>query len=165
MKYLSIRNLLLAAGLGALAACGGGSGSGSSGVQSLGTSTGAAMVTLTDAPGDFLMYKVVVSSITLTRDDGTVVETVPTPTPVDFSQLVNLSEVISAAQVPQGRYVSAQLTLDYLNATNPAVITVDNGASGVTVPTSNIQDSTGAALTAPLTISLTLPAGTPLVVT
>jgi hypothetical protein len=37
-------------------------------------------------------------------------------TKVDFSQLVDLTEVISAGQIPAAEYVSATLTLDYTGA-------------------------------------------------
>ena len=128
------------------------------------SSTGTAMATLTDAPGDFLTYLVQVVSLKLTRADGTVVETVPNSTQIDFTQLVNLSEIISAQQVPSGTYVSAALTLDYSGAS----IIVDNGNGGVTVPASNIiNGSTNAALVAPasqLTVTLQLPSGAPLVI-
>ncbi|HEY2675552.1 MAG TPA: DUF4382 domain-containing protein [Steroidobacteraceae bacterium] len=132
---------------------------------------GAAMVTVTDDPGDFLSYIVNVTSLQLTRSDGTVVETVSTATQVDFAQLVNLSEVISAQQVPAGKYVSASITLDYGTGTTAdpnAIIVVDNGAGGVTVPAANITNGSGAALVAPnnqVTLTLQLPSGKPLVIT
>jgi hypothetical protein len=159
-------------GVLSLAGCSGGAGS--SGSQSFtssgagtGTSatTGGALVTLTDAPGDFLSYLVTVVSLKLTRADGTVVETVPTKTQVDFAQLLNLSEVISAAQIPIGNYVAAALTLDYAGAS----LVVDNGAGGLTVAASNIiNGATNAPLVAPnsqITVSLQLPANGPLVIT
>lgn len=156
------------AGMFVLSACGGSSmGGGSSsnnGVNSTMNSTmGTAMVTLTDMPGDFLSYVVTVNSLQLTRADGTVVETVTTSTPVDFAKLVNLSEIISASQIPPGSYVSATLTLDY----SAASIVVDNGAtSGISVPAANIYNGTGAALlSSPVTMTLTLPTAKPLVIT
>jgi hypothetical protein len=121
---------LVAAGL--LTACSGGSSSmngGNGSATAADTSTGMAMVSLTDAAGDFTSYIVNVDSLQLTRADGTVVETVPVTTQVDFTQLVNLSEIISAAQVPAGRYVKATLTLDY----NGATIVVNNGTSEVPI--------------------------------
>jgi hypothetical protein len=96
--------------------------------------TGTAMLSLTDAAGDFSSYIVNVDSLQLTRSDGTVVETVPVTTQVDFTQLVNLSEIISAAQVPAGRYVSAVLTLDY----NGATIVVNNGTTDVPIAANQI---------------------------
>ncbi|HLN48901.1 MAG TPA: hypothetical protein VK251_05285, partial [Steroidobacteraceae bacterium] len=67
----------------------------SSAMASNGTSTGqscsncgTAVLSLTDAPGDFLSYIVNVASLQLTRSDGTVVQTVPATTQVDFAQLV-----------------------------------------------------------------------------
>ena len=127
--------------------------------------TGTAVVTVTDMPGDFLSYMVNIVSLKLTRSDGTTVETVPATTTVDFAQLVSLSEVLSAQQVPQGSYTGVALTLDY----SAANIVIDNGAGGITVPAANIiNGATNNPLVAPnnqLTVTLQLPAGTPLVIT
>lgn len=126
---------------------------------------GTAMVTLTDMPGDFLSYMVNVVSLKLTRADGTTVETVPATTTVDFAQLVDLSEVISARQVPAGDYTGVALTLDYGSAT----IVIDNGAGGITVPAANIVDgATAKPLVSPnnqMTVTLQLPSGSPLAIT
>ena len=157
-----------------LAACGGSGGSSSlgssaganSGNSQTGSSqtgssqTGAAMITLTDDPGDFLSYVVTVDSLQLTRSDGTVVETVPNTTQVDFAQLVDLAEIVSAEQIPDGEYTTVTLTLDYTSAN----IVVDNGtASGLAV--TNILNSAGGALASPVQMTLQLPPGDPLVIT
>ncbi len=168
MKLTRLHNAALALALGALVACG--SGTGGVGTNASGgtvtAQTGAAMVTLTDAPGDFLSYLVNVTSVQLKRADGTVVETLPATTQVDFAQLVNLSEVLSAKQVPAGTYTSVSLTLDYATAS----IVVDNspGAS-ITVPAANILNggNSNSPLTSPnsqVTLTLQLPVGKPLVV-
>jgi len=145
-------------------ACGGGGGSMSMNPPPPG-STGTAMVTLTDMPGDFLSYMVNVVSLKLTRSDGTTVETVPVTTTVDFAKLVNLSEVISAEQVPEGSYSGVSLTLDF----NAATIVIDNGAGGITVPAANIiNGATSSPLVSPnsqVTLTLQLPSGSPLVIT
>jgi uncharacterized protein DUF4382 len=147
-----------------LSSCGGGGGSMMSMTPPMSNANGTAMVTVTDMPGDFLSYMVSVVSLKLTRADGTVVETVPVATRIDFAQLVDLSEVLSAQQVPAGMYTGVALTLDY----SGAVIVVDNGAGGLTVPAANIINaSTSAALVAPnsqMTLTLQLPSGTPLVI-
>src|SRR5580658_757969 len=150
---LRMRRMLVLIGVWALAACGG-SGAGMSSMNSPGTSQsapqactncGTAMVSLTDAPGDFISYMVNVVSLQLTRSDGTVVETLPVTTKVDFAQLVNLSEIISADQIPEGSYVSAAMTLDFSTAT----IVVDNGTAGVTIAPANvINGATSLPLTA-----------------
>ncbi len=80
------------------------------------SSCGNALLTLTDAAGDFASYAVDVASLKLTKADGTSVETLPTKTRVDFTQLVNVTEFIASAAIPQGDYVSATMTLDYANA-------------------------------------------------
>ena len=103
-----------------LAACGGGGGSStgaSTGPQGCSSATcGNAVLTLTDAPGDFASYTVGVTSIQLTKADGTVVETLPAATTVDFTQLVDVTELVGSTAIPQGEYVAATMTLDYSNA-------------------------------------------------
>jgi hypothetical protein len=167
-RRLSMRVLAIA-GIGAsvlLNACGGGGGSSmGSGMAPPATTSGTAMVTLTDMPGDITTYMVNVVSLKLTRADGTTVETVAVPTTVDFAQLVNLSEVVSAAQVPAGSYTAVTLTIDYANAN----IVIDNGAGGITVAAANIiNGATNAPLVAPnsqMPLTLQLPAGRPLLIT
>lgn len=173
---LQIRLGLAAMVLATLAACGGGgsgaaptagacAGSGCGGTATApAPDTGAAMVTLTDAPGSFLSYVVKVVSVQFKRADGTAVETLPAATPVDFAKLVDLSEVLSLQQIPAGTYVSASVTLDFAGAS----LVVDNGAAGLTVQAGNILNGvTGNPLLAPnsqVTLNLTLPSGAPLVI-
>lgn len=144
----------------ALTACGGGSGSANVASNSCGaTSCGAAVVTITDAPGDFLSYTVNIVSLKLKRDDGTVVETLPATTAVDFAKLVDLTEIISARQIPPGKYVAGTVTLDYAGAT----IVADDGtsASGVAV---KAVDSAGVAL-GTVEMQVQLDSSKPLVIT
>src|SRR5438046_10450562 len=131
------------AGAAGVSGCGGGAGSP---LSSMAPASGVAMVTLTDAPGDFLSYRLAVVSLKLTRADGTAVETLPAPSKVEFAQLANLSEVISARQVSTGTYTGVSMTLDYSGAT----IVVDDGAGGLTVPAAHIMNgATDGALVAP----------------
>lgn len=101
----------------ALAACGGGGGSdGAAPAVSQAcneTTCGTLLVSLTDADGDFLSYSVDVVSLTLTKADGTVVETLPVRQRVDFAGLVDLTELVTAATIPNGAYVDASIRLDY----------------------------------------------------
>jgi hypothetical protein len=135
---------VIGAGL-TLAACGGGGGGGGGTAAVADASTGMAMISITDADGDFTSYSVDVQALSLKRDDGTVIELLPRKQTVDFAQLVNVSELLTVAAVPKGRYVSASITLDYtkaqvavevagksttatvVNATNlnPGVVTLD----------------------------------------
>jgi len=101
--------------------------------------SGVVEVGLSDAAGDFLSYTVDVTSVSLTKDDGTVVETLPQRTRVDLAQLTDLSEFVTSASVPSGTYVSATLNLDFAQAD----IEVDNGA-GAAVPAASIRDAQGA---------------------
>lgn len=161
---------LCALGALTLAGCGSGSSpapSASSGIPNVSTSQqacstcGTAVVSLTDQPGDFVSYIVNVDSLTLTRSDGTVVQTVPVTTQVDFAQLENLSEIVSADRIPPGQYVSATLTLDYTGAT----IVVDTSSGPVTVPAADILNgTTGQPLTGQVTLKLSLSSGEQLVV-
>jgi len=81
-----------------------------------GSPCGLAMITITDADGDFLAYSVDVVSLTLTRANGQVVQTLPVTSRIDFTELVGVSEFVTAATVPQGAYVAGTLRLDYTNA-------------------------------------------------
>ena len=175
-----LQNIFYICVAASLAACGsGGSGGymGNAGVagansssgasaQSCGSGCGGAMISLSDAAGDFDSYIVNIVSLQLTRSDGTVVQTLPVTTQVNFSQLLNLSEIVSTAQIPAGRYVSASVTLDFSSAT----IVVDNGTSGVTIAAGNIIDgATSSPLAAPnptqMTLTLSLAADNQLIVT
>jgi len=105
---------------------------------------GVVGIGLTDAAGDFLTYTVDVTSLTLTKADGTVVQTLPQRTRVDFAQFVDLTEFMTAATIPSGTYVSATLNLDYASAD----IQVDDGnGAPVAVPLANIHDSQGVQVT------------------
>ncbi len=147
--------------LALLAGCGGGGmGSSTSTPASCGASScAAAMMTMTDAQGDFTSYVVKLTSLKLQTAAGAAVETLPVSSTVDFTQLVNLTEIISARQIPAAEYVSATLTLDYSNAN----ITADDGM-GNAVPLSPV-DSTGAAITGAVTVSVQLDNRNHLVIT
>ena len=151
----------------ALAGCGSGSNpmsasnSLASSAQSACSGCGTAVVSITDAPGDFVSYIVKIDSLTLTRSDGTTVQTVPAATQVDFTQLVNLSEIVAAHQLPPGDYTSAQLTLDYSNAD----IVVSTQSGNFPVPAGDLIDgATGQPISAPITVTLSF-ANNPLVIT
>jgi hypothetical protein len=131
---LHILSALAILGAGLLSACGGGGGGSSMSSTSSSTTQscsgcGGALVTLTDAPGDFVSYIVTVDSLQLTNANGTTVQILPNTTQVDFAQLVDLSEIVSAAEIPAGKYVSASMTVDYAGAT----IVVDNGTASVPI--------------------------------
>jgi hypothetical protein len=148
-RILSNRPRWLAAATLALglAACGGGGGmSGGSGPGPQGCSSstcGNALLTLTDAAGDFASYTVDVASLQLTKADGTVVETLPVKTRVDFTQLVDVTEFVAAAAIPQGEYVSATMTLDYSNA---AIFVYTDANDSQSVQVAQVLDSTGKTL-------------------
>ncbi len=134
-----------------LAACGGGSSGGASmGPQGCSSATcGNAVLTLTDAPGDFASYKVGVTSIQLTKADGTVVETLPAATMVDFTQLVDVTELVGATAIPQGEYVAATMTLDYSNAS--IFVYTDSADTQTTQVGSVVTQVTNTSVTPPTT--------------
>lgn len=105
----------------AIAGCGGGGGQAASAPENSpqgcdASSCGTVYLGLTDADGDFLSYTVDVVSLTLTKANGAVVETLPVSTRVDFAQLVDLTEFVTAATIPNGAYVEGHIRLDYSNA-------------------------------------------------
>ena len=124
--------------LAALSACN----SSSDSSNNSASDSGEVTIGLTDAPGDFTTYTVDVVSLTLTKANGAVVETVPVKTRVDFAQYTDMTEFFTAATIPSGTYVSATLTLDYSNAD----IQVE-GDDGSSIPVSILQDEDGTALT------------------
>jgi len=129
--------LTLATSVAVLPAC-----KGSSNAASSSGSDSNLAIGLTDAKGDFISYSVDVKSLTLTKANGAIVETVPVATTVDFAQYTDLTEFFTAATVPNGAYTSAKLTLDYSTAN----IQVED-ADGNAVPVSKIVDANGKAIT------------------
>ena len=98
---------------------------------------GTVYIALTDAPGDFLQYSVDVVALSLRTADGRIVETLPAASRVDFAEYVELTEFVTAATVPPGRYVEGTLRLDYAdanilveNADGDAVAALVTDASG-----------------------------------
>ena len=77
---------------------------------------GTVLVSLTDADGDFLDYTVDVLSLTLETANGRSIEVVPKSTRVNFTDYVDVAELVSAATVPPGTYVAGTITLDYSDA-------------------------------------------------
>ena len=92
---------------------------------------------------DFAAYIVAVDSITLTRNDGTLVEPLTTPETVDLAKLTSLSELVEGPAVPSGTYLTASLTLDYtaasiwinLNGQAVAVSAIDPSGDAMTTST------------------------------
>ena len=115
----SFWSLILAALFLTFAGCGGGSSASSGPFASSGctsSSCGNVYLGLTDADGDFLTYTVDVVSLTLKKADGATVETLPVSPRVDFAQLVDLTEFVTSATIPNGDYVEGSIRLDYTNA-------------------------------------------------
>jgi hypothetical protein len=134
-KIASWMTMLLAAAV--LAACGGGTGTSAipDGGNALACDPndestieecGTVMVALTDADGDFLNYTVDVLSLTLETANGRVIETLPRSTRINFSDYVDLTELVTVATIPPGTYVAGTIKLDYSDA---EVIVEADGAS------------------------------------
>jgi hypothetical protein len=96
------------------------------------------LIGITDADGDFLSYSVDVVSLSLRRADGTVVQALPVRQRVDFAELVDLTELVTAATIPNGVYTNASIRLDYATAEVsvemngvpvPATVVGENGAA------------------------------------
>jgi hypothetical protein len=111
IKQLHARQLLAATLLATLAltGCGGK-------VNRFNNGYGSAFVTYTANAGDFSSYRVVVTSITLTRSDSTVVAGMSAAETVDFAKLSDVAELVSNTSIPIGTYTSATVNLDYTNA-------------------------------------------------
>ncbi len=123
---LAYQGLLLTVSL-MIAACGGGAGT-SDVSGSVPTATcdpndpsthaecGTVLVALTDADGDFLNYTVDVLSLQLETANGRIVETLPRSTRINFTDYVDLTELVTAATVPPATYVAGTIRLSYTNA-------------------------------------------------
>ena len=103
-------------------ACGGGGGGGSSAAAPAATTeseeplTGELIVGITDAEGDFVSYIVDVVSLTLHRANGDTVETLPFATEIDFTELTEVTELLTVASVPEGNYESVVVRLDFTDS-------------------------------------------------
>ena len=118
--------------------------SGGSGSDAASATTGQALVSLTDAAGDFLSYTVDVQSLTLTKLNGSVVETLPLTTRVNFADYVEMTEFFTAATIPSGTYTSARMRLDFSAAD---LQVEDANGNAVSVPVGNIRDGNGTPIT------------------
>lgn len=109
----------------ALAACGGGTNAVNDPVANAAcdpndsatfAECGTVMVALTDADGNFLNYTVDVLSLRLETADGRTVETLPRTTRINFSDYVDLAELVAVATIPPATYVSGTIRIDYADA-------------------------------------------------
>jgi len=146
-----------------LASCGGGGGAAGNQAppvnQACTASTcGTLLVGLTDADGDFLSYAVDVVSLSLETANGRVVQALPVRQRVDFAEIVDLTELVTAATIPNATYVRASITLDYANADvsvesngAPVAATVvdENGAPLGTVTLNLVLDNRNHVFIAP----------------
>jgi hypothetical protein len=88
---------------------------------------GSAVVTLTATPSSdtYIAYRVGLTSVQLQSSGGKAgLMIVPAETTVDFTKLLDLSEVLGAPAVAKGTYTGAVITLDY----SAAQIIFDDGS-------------------------------------
>jgi hypothetical protein len=121
------RSLGLALATLLLAACGGGASTSSTPVPAPSASCdpgdpatfsecGSVLIGFTDAEGDFLNYTVDVISLTLETANGRVVEVLPGRARVNFTDYVDLTELVSVTHLPPATYVAGSIRLDYGDA-------------------------------------------------
>jgi hypothetical protein len=77
---------------------------------------GTVLIGLTDADGDFMNYSVDVVQLTLETANGRTVEVLPQQTRINFTDYVDLTELVTAASVPPATYVSGTISLNYDDA-------------------------------------------------
>jgi hypothetical protein len=110
--------------------------------NNLNSGYGTAWVTLSnsDTPSIFSSYIVNVDSLELTGAANGLITAISAVETVDFTKLSDISELWSAASVPNDTYSSATIALDYTSANISVMV---NG-----VPTkATVVDTTGAAVT------------------
>jgi len=122
------------------------SGCSSSGSDEFGISNnnGELVIGLTDAESNFVAYDVDVVSLTLTKQNGEVVNTLPVMTRVDFAQYVEMTEFLTAATIPAGRYIQATIEMDYTDA---SIQVQRPDGTAVQVDPDNIKDEFGSTIT------------------
>jgi hypothetical protein len=118
---------------------------------------GIGWVTLSDTPGDFTSYIVNIDSVTLTGKANGVITAVSAAETVDFTKLSNVSELWSAASIPNDTYTSATITLDYSLANVSVMV------NGVPVK-ATVVDASGGAVTTQV-ININFDPNNPLVIT
>src|SRR5258708_12377367 len=105
--------------MAALSACGGGmsmssmSPPGATATSCTAGSCGMVMMTVTDAAGAFLSYKVNLVSLQLKKSDGTLVETLPVTPAVPSVHLINPTPTLTAQQIPAVQYPTPPATPHY----------------------------------------------------
>ena len=77
---------------------------------------GSVLIGFTDADGDFLNYTVNVTALSLETADGRTVETLPRTTRINFTDYVDLTELVTTATIPPATYVAGTISLDYGDA-------------------------------------------------
>ena len=147
-RTLAIWTTMLLA-LAVLTACGGGAETSAeppvaSAVCDPGDSTtfsecGTLIVAMTDADGDFLNYTVDVLSLELETANGRIIETLPRKTRINFTDYIDLTELVTVATIPPATYVSGTIRLDYGDA---EVFVESDGAAKAAV----VTDMDGVAL-------------------
>jgi hypothetical protein len=94
--------------------CGGGGGDGTTSEDSVTSlEKGELVIGLTDADGDFTAYQVDVVSIKLYREDGAEISVLPVASTIDFTEYIDVTELLSTTSLSKGRYVSGNMVLDY----------------------------------------------------
>lgn len=120
--------------------------------------SGSAVVTLTATPSSdpFIVYQVGLASVQLTKSGGKAGLTIlPAETTVDFTKLLDFTEVLGAPGVPKGTYTGALITLDYSAA---QIIYDDGSLDGVALAP---VDANGKALSQ-ISVAVTLDPSDPL---
>lgn len=95
---------------------------------------GTAVISVGGTNQGFSAYLISVDEITLTRNDGLIIEPLATPELFDFSKLQNSTEVLTGAAVPVGTYTSMSLVIDY---TTPTIYVDVNGVPTAAAPLDN----------------------------
>ena len=131
VRLVSALRVLFVAAMALIAGCGGSSR----------VTFGTAVISVQVSGGGFVSYQVGIDSITLTRNDGVIVEPLATPQTVDLTKITDFAELLGSPAVPVGTYVAANITIDY----SAASIWVDEGGQAVAVAPVN---SAGTLMTA-----------------
>ncbi len=134
--------------------CGGGGGGGDA-AATTGTESNL-QIALADGPADEIdRFEVDIVRIELVRRNGALVEALPVELSVDFTEVIEVAELIHAASVPNGAYDRVSLTIDFSTA-SVHLVGADSDAT--------LLDENGEPLDDEVTLAVEFERGNPLVI-
>lgn len=128
---------------------------------------GTPLFTVHSSSAGFTSYRMGITAIEMTRDDGFLAYPLYSPVPVDLAQLDDHVELLGAPAMPTGNYTSMYISLDTGGLTPLAINVNVNGSSvPVTLTAPYLVNTAGSAIAGgTITLTVTFDPNHPLVIT